>query len=719
MSRHKKILGFAAVCALILITTGGGEVLGIASAHAQLGADAGTWEQTLQGISKALGWLINILTILGLLCITLIEFFLSPQLYAGVMSDNGPLKDLWLLSRDIMNIIFAFMLLGMAFYTIVIGNSAKIKENIVWFVLAVVLVNLSWFFPRIILDFANVLTATIFTIPSEITTVQCQEDGVPTDCIIITRAKLNVPTDEALADGCQDFGSEAAGSSYCHCFMVREASVQPICWWTAPFDAENMTRSSALVNALAVNFARIEKLPLVARSLTAETDQPITQSFSFLFGIAFSLIFGLAVVLALVGLAVGLVIRVIILWATIAFMPFSFLGFIINKGKLGTDVFGIPVNIWKEFMNAAFLPAMVAIPLSVGFMMVMTGYNMTPPFDPAVVPFDFNMELFGQEATYWSMLWQITALIVLWTGTFAALSRSEIIGKFTGGINALGKSLGGALLKLPLLASFPVGVNADGSTKTATLGQLKNLAMTAGSQVEYMALHPEQGFKFDDLLSGRPSGPTESARNVAGTIKDPDIKTINDHLKTYNDTTLSAETRRKAWQEIQTLLEKQPGVNRNEIKDEEGVMRFVRGMQLEIEKNPAGRTNIDRNAASRAEAVSGRKLAGNVEVKSSQNNAVTINDVAGNERKINFNDAEFSLDSADGRRRFLDSLGIGEMANTQQGLDAAKKALENIKNSAGIDVDKKAKLDTILASINGDAIGNTTLDQHFQAGLTP
>src|SRR3990167_3458282 len=87
-----------------------------------------------------------------------------------------------------MNIIFAIMLLAGAILTIVFGKQEVVKQHLVKFILAVILVNFSWFFPRVIFDIANVTTATIYGLPNLVNS-KCKwidKNGTPKNCVVVT-----------------------------------------------------------------------------------------------------------------------------------------------------------------------------------------------------------------------------------------------------------------------------------------------------------------------------------------------------------------------------------------------------------------------------------------------------------------------------------------------------------------------------------------------------
>lgn len=437
----------------------------------------------------------------------------------------GALNSIWQLSRDIMNVIFALMLIGVSFLVIITGKTDKAKEKIVNFVVAVVLVNFSWFFPRVVLDIANVLTATVYTIPNALSMPPCMtlnEFNNPVDCRVITDV-LIFPTPAQSAGGF----CGGPNSAVCSCLDNIE------CHKTDTFASglTTMTSSHAMLNGLAVSFARVTmlaRIPTTTAGLGATgggitTNQAVRVSFQVAVSIMLAFAIQLAVLLPLLGLAVGLFIRIIILWVTTAFMPFAFLGYVIN-GKPGTNVFGFETDIWQEFINAAFLPTMVAIPFVIGFIMLSAVAQIPAP--PGMFGLTISMPILAGVKTWWQILWMMAAVGIIWNGAFKALGRSKIIGQFTDKIKGFGESVFSGLAQAPLLVPIPL----PGAGPGTNLGTLVHGPKILSDSVK-LAASGTSGKSFGDIVKSRfgagGAGGTESATGITESIKQGKINTDN------------------------------------------------------------------------------------------------------------------------------------------------------------------------------------------------
>lgn len=509
-----KILLAAVLCMILVVS--GADIFGI-TAHAQgigtrvsgsLGGDLVKFMEKLAMFNTFLHIiLLVILQFLGYLLQA--DFFNDPQMM-------GSLYSIWRLSRDIMNIIFAVMLIGVSFYVIITSKSDMIKDKIVTFIIAVILVNMSWFFPRVILDVANVLTATIYSLPNSLG-IECQQfdDGDPpraVPCRVVTAVVIFPSPPKQKA-----FCKEHAGGKTAACSCITDIE----CHVTQDYDEARATMkpAHAMINGMAVSFAKITLLPKVPASMPkgdASTTSAVLLSFQIAINIMMALMVQVAVVLPLLALAVGLLIRIIIIWITTAFMPFSFLGYVMT-GKLGTAVFEGAPDIWKEFLNAAFLPAIVGVPFSIGFIML-SAVAKTTTFPMASTPLEIDVPLLVGVTSWWAILWLFAAIGIMWVGAFTALKRSAITAKFTEKIKGFGEQIFGGLIQAPLLVPIPLP-GAGPGTNLGTLVHgpkiVADAVRVAASGTSGKDLGTILGERFGGGAGAAPTNPADLARSLA------------------------------------------------------------------------------------------------------------------------------------------------------------------------------------------------------------
>ncbi|OGJ66516.1 hypothetical protein A3A67_03465 [Candidatus Peribacteria bacterium RIFCSPLOWO2_01_FULL_51_18] len=486
------------VGALILLAFGlwSGFGLLVPAAYAQAGGAGSTVYGSLGGdLTSWLGKLATINTflhILLLISLDLAGYFLSADFFTSSPMMEA-LNSIWQLSRDIMNLIFALMLVGVAVYTIITAKSDLIKNKISHFILGVILVNFSWFFPRVIIDVSSVLTATIYSVPHLLPNWSCKTlgpDGLSVvDCKVITKKKIFGSQSEQNAwkgaNGC----IQPAADPNCPCYENVG------CYKLENFNTvgnQTMVASNAMLNGLAVSFVKITTLAKIPQTVSFASIGSVTPaqaawtSFQTLMSVLITFIIQLAIVLPIFAMAVGFMIRIMILWMTTALMPFTFLGLVL-QGKLGTNIGGFEINIWKEFLEAAFMPATVAAPLVIGMIFLSSSVQYTPP-DMVVAGTDWTVPIISDIKTAWPLLWMLAAIMIIWIGTFSALRRSKMVGGITDKIKGIGDYIGKGAAQLPLLAPIPLP-----GGKSVSLGQGLALARAApGVMQRLVAMPPDE-----------------------------------------------------------------------------------------------------------------------------------------------------------------------------------------------------------------------------------
>ncbi len=315
-----------------------------------------------------------------------------------------------------------------------------------------------------------------------------------------------------------------------------------------------------MLNGLAVSFARLSVLSQIPTSIAPSggaltANQAVRASFEIAMSIMLAFAIQLALLLPLLGLAIGLFIRIIILWVTTAFMPFSFLGYVIN-GKLGTNIFEFETDIWKEFINAAFLPAMVAVPFVIGFIMLNTVAQIPAP--PGMMSMVINKPIISGVKTWWQILWVLAAVGIIWTGAFKALSRSKIIGGFTDKIKGFGETIFDGLAQAPLLIPLPL---PGGNKTNANLGTLLHGPKILADSVRFAA-SGTSGKGLGEIINqrfGGSAGEADNATHVTENLKKANRQNTLDIVKAVqalNNGATGAD-RQKHFEDIRAKL----GVN--------------------------------------------------------------------------------------------------------------------------------------------------------------
>ena len=473
MLSNKKLL-FGALCSLFLLWYILGENGSLLTefAHAQ-GVAAGSGDLDLTQFLKKAAIFFDFSMFLIFALINICSALLDPefifainglQAAGGGANEPGMLLSIWQLSRNLTNVIFAFMLVFVALYAVIIPTQGGefMKAHVAKFILAIILVNFSWFFPRVILDTANVLAATIFSLPASIGT-ECKTqnpDGTQTDCKFIAETWLfpmavrSNAEDNTRRKDCVS-KAEAKNADY-----VKISNL--VCVKLAPYDKKFNT-GLAVLHGLYVNHMRIIQTGKVVQEPGPADGEwaNLEELGRFIVQFMFILFYTIASLFPLLAMMVVLLIRIPIIWLTVAFMPFMFVGFVMGD-KMGE---ANTIGIFKHFVKAAFLPAIMAIPLTVGFIMLNAAIGSECPGDG---PYHYLCEdqgmLISSVKNLWTLLWSFVAIIVMWVGVFTAVQKiGGLYARAAGAVQNVGQNWARFALKVPL--ALPV-IPTEGGRKS-------------------------------------------------------------------------------------------------------------------------------------------------------------------------------------------------------------------------------------------------------------
>ncbi len=459
MSKHKTLLGLAAIfLAFLTLKHSGIEAFSwIPKANA-------AWDPGGEPLMSSIAYIVGILitglnigmwVLFQLLDIVLDPFFIFDLQPGGA---DGPLlimlRNIWELVRDLMNVIFAILLIIGAVMTIIKSNTELVKNYRGKFVIAIILINFSWFIPRVILDVSQVLTYTVYQIPSLLSS-----GGVP-NCRLPASADGTIPSKDCEIITNVWFLEDAENivPTVGNQLPRRACPLQGlVCYSADSFNTQKTWNYNVIINGLIINHARLGVLANVTNPRQGGAQPPqgasgIRAMLTFLMRLLIVLVIHIGMFFPMLAMVVGFFIRIPILWITMAFMPVAFMGFVIGD-KIPN--FNPVEKIWKRFITAALLPAMVAVPLTVGFVMINAGANV--PVPKGIAKLQTILPLFTGMKDIWQLLWMFIALFIMWIGTFAVLKQDELISKFTEPIKGYGEGIGKFAMKAPLAIPFIPG----------------------------------------------------------------------------------------------------------------------------------------------------------------------------------------------------------------------------------------------------------------------
>lgn len=461
-TKRKIFLGTLSLLLLVVMTRAEGLHVFALIEHAH--AAAAALDPVFKTIDQALSWVAIVAHFFVYVLTAICGLLLDPtfiNLRTDTQSMGTTLLKLWQISRNITNIILAFMLIIGAIMTVVFAEGGYVQKYAVKFVLAVILVNFSWFFPRVILDLSNVLTATVYSLPSAIN-VPCKTYD----------KKNNQVNCKVIVDFAFFEKKNNLDTTVWKCPMDFDGAESPICVKEADL-ASDANTPNAIFGGLIYNHARFQYFTEVQ---TANGNSPVAgpsttsrlpQLLIFTLLMSIMVFFSLALLFPLLALVLVLLIRIPIIWITVAFMPFMFIGFVAGD-TAALKVFN-PMEIWNKFLHAAFIPVVTAIPFSVGFIMVNVGLaNQPAGWNLTTHPFMKVMKvtMLPGVNNLWQILWVAMSIAVVWMGAQAAFKMDTLFEKFASPIMNAGASMGRLFMKLPLLVPLPLPGVAGGVKPT-------------------------------------------------------------------------------------------------------------------------------------------------------------------------------------------------------------------------------------------------------------
>src|SRR5438309_230070 len=135
MSRHKKLYVSGVLMAFALFAVC---KVGLAGMFGVPHVMAAVQDTLAGGIPSAvltiLGFVVSFLSFFSWICFAVLTYLLDPMFIFNVDAQGGSpilvqLQSIWQLSRDLMNVIFALMLIAAAIYTIVTAKKELVAEH--------------------------------------------------------------------------------------------------------------------------------------------------------------------------------------------------------------------------------------------------------------------------------------------------------------------------------------------------------------------------------------------------------------------------------------------------------------------------------------------------------------------------------------------------------------------------------------------------------------
>ncbi len=415
------------------------------------------------------------------------------------------LRDIWIPIRNLVNILFVIILVGIALYNVLgLGednSTYSIKETLPKIIVGIIAINFSFLGIKVFLDGINVLTTAVFSLPTQVgqgldeivkpdsayaKQLCAQLEGMSAGQLEkISDTKLNANRKEDIYRSIMG----SAGSKYAiEGFDPIKSSAGDIeakiaaAGWPADkkksFDAEVEKRKSGFICdattktlneegkkflssyssrnaalALALNMGKIVFYQDINSIDIENIDKLLVNTI-------FSMVLYIVYAVSFVALFVVLLGRLVVMWLSIAISPILLLLLFAPdlKSKLGG--FG---EVADTFVKNAIAPLMISLSLTVGWIMLNALQNLNS-FDtqsPLNLDPTQGFPVAGlntiQDATV-----ALATIAVVWMGVFSA-AEGTVAKDITGWMGEKVKAAGSFLGRLPLQHTPFIPIKLPGS----------------------------------------------------------------------------------------------------------------------------------------------------------------------------------------------------------------------------------------------------------------
>ena len=397
----------------------------------------------------------SIITIFATIFATLFAALIGQLMGSTFILDTGmgeTLQLVWVVMRNLVNIAFGLFLVWLSGVVVLgIGGDQEsgivlVKKVVPKLMIALIAVNFTFFASRFVLSANDILATSVFALPQAVwhgdirplpcpATVEAAAGGKPSnaDCLKEITDGLSNAAERKSPNG------EPAESSFDAVGDFLEDAFSA----TDSFFASWIDRD---------NFA----LAMLTNMLDVKSIMHLNAERSTFFGTLVATLGGLVTTVVTAAtffmLLVALVVRMVMLWVLIALAPLGVMYIILEE--FFPRIPGLDqISPVETFMKYAFMPLLVAFPLSIGMIMIFAGNALTSV--SGVSSDSISSFLAGD---FYSLLWWAAAIGVLWVGSRKAIEASggiaaNLTQSVYDGVNGFGKAAVQSLKYAPI---FPI-----------------------------------------------------------------------------------------------------------------------------------------------------------------------------------------------------------------------------------------------------------------------
>lgn len=367
---------------------------------------------------------------------------------------------IWENIRNIVNILFVLILLGIAFYNVVGGSSQDyhIKAILPRFVIALIIVNFSFLGVKVVLDGVNVVSTALFALPGAVEESLKDPNKNPN---FQTNVCEGIYGKNDYADAIAAAEKEASESADNEPFCdIDKKFKKKASAFFAQFDSNN----AAIV--MAINLMEINTLDVVKVSKPSAKNLAINVLFSIILYIVYAISF--------VALLIILLVRLVVLWVTMVMSPLIALAFVLPDSLKST--LGSGGDLKTQFVKNAIVPIPVALTMSIGFIMLQSlkqAKFTNTALDTSALGINLLTSGLG---TLQDLIVAVGTVAIIWIGVFKAAEGTAaqgIVEKIKGATEGFGKFVATAPFKYAPI--IPVKEGGEKVSLGTALGALREI----------------------------------------------------------------------------------------------------------------------------------------------------------------------------------------------------------------------------------------------------
>lgn len=578
--------------------------------------------------SEMMSLVVSIFTPVIAILVKLVSAFMGDQYMFGSNSSDQInvaqlLYEMWDISRTVVNYIILLTLVFMSMIYLIpkLGEKYNVITYLPKIVLALVMVNITWFGIRVLFDVSEVATHIVYSLPQTILEEnqnlaklmgekQEQETGNKEESCIINKEGTDIKgmcnakyimlnmkgnfdetgryvggdaswVKERLAEIPQKTANalreedpknpriktlEKAAleldSTRNKTIPVSYGSIV-IFWDDFNFEAFN---EGTIAPLFAYSVMQIQNLPKLSQLEGLE--KSIKEGsysngwISILVDSAMALIVMIITIIVFAMMLIVVIFRIIIIWVNVMIAPFWALAQIGLPGL--NSALGNVKNDYigmSPLIKSIFAPAIMGLPLVIGTIMIIAGKKFTT-FDHVSDGVFILGEGFGSMSDIHQVFYYVLCLAVLWMGSVKAMNAVSVgfIGGLTKKVSGFAEKTAGNIAKLPSYVGFiPVASPSGEGTKLASFD---NLFGSQNPLDSYFA-----GAKAESDANG-PYAPKDRQKELEraesnNQLTKLKLRHINDNDNSFNNETAANEIRNNE-EALKNIIEN--GVSESDIK---------------------------------------------------------------------------------------------------------------------------------------------------------